>query len=132
MTQLAQLFSAHAGPTIVYLNFDGGTDNYATDSQGNLLPASTISPFVPLAGDSREADIASIINGVAKVFAPFNVEVERMYGAGNYDQGYAINHVQGNTTVFIGNDPNNGNAFTPAVFRGYPWSHPRIQSPAAQ
>jgi hypothetical protein len=111
MTQLAQLFSAHAGPTIVYLNFDGGTDNYGGGN--GTTTKSTISPFVPLAGDSREADIAAIMNGVAKVFAPFNVEVERINGAGNYDNA---SFSYGNTTVFIGPDPQDSNAFTPGQF----------------
>src|SRR5262249_29542927 len=114
MTQLAQLFSAHAGPTIVYLNFDGGTVSY-TDV-GNQAVTRNISSFAPRPGDSREVDIRTIINGVAKAFAPFNVEVERLYGAGNYDS-----ESYGNTTVFIGYDPANvDSSFTPAIFEDAP------------
>jgi hypothetical protein len=111
MTQLAQQFSAHAGPTIVYLNFDGGTDNYPP----NGGPSTTISKFVQLADFNREADIAAIINGVAHVFAPFNVEVERLYGAGSADTSN-----DGNTTVFIGPDSADSNSFTPGKFIDVP------------
>src|SRR5262249_3404675 len=38
----------------------------------------------------------------SEAFAPFNVQVSQMKGNGNYDQGS-----DGNTTVFIGYDPNN-------------------------
>src|SRR5260370_121975 len=111
MTQLAQMFPAHPGPTMLYLNFDGGTVN----SNG---VSKSISAFTPLAGDSRNADIAAIMKGVAHDFAPFNVEVEQIYGAGSYDSSN-----NGNTTIFIGGDSANvsGNlkysySYTPFAF----------------
>lgn len=86
MTDLARMYPApHSGPTILYLNFDGG--NFYGQS---------ISAFQPASGLSKDQAIQDILYRVSELFAPFNVEVERIYGAGNFSQS------NGNTTVFIG------------------------------
>jgi hypothetical protein len=89
MTSLAQLFPPHSGPTILYLNFDGGSvhDDGRTDQ---------VTPFAPFGGDSRDQDIQQILFETAQMFAPFNVEIERIFGAGNIDRS------NGDTTIFIG------------------------------
>jgi hypothetical protein len=99
MTQLAQMFSAHGGPTMVYLNFDGGPVSY-TDLGGNTQTRN-ISAFQPLPGETRNNDISAILQGVSHDFGPFNVEVLQYSGAGAYDD------TDGNTTVFIGGDSAN-------------------------
>src|SRR5262249_35354992 len=71
MTQLAQQFARHSGPSIVYLNFDGNT------AQG-------VSSFQSISGD-RNKDIHEILFRTNEIFAPFDVEVRRMYGNGVAD-----------------------------------------------
>lgn len=114
MTQLARLFAPHNGPTILYLNFDGGSvpDGGHTDQ---------VSSFQPLSG-TRDGAIQDILFRVSEIYAPFNVEVERIFGAGNYAQS------NGNTTIFIGGDSadvaKDGTkqpaGFTPASSSDYP------------
>jgi hypothetical protein len=89
MTAVAQLFPAHSGPTMLYLNFDGSS------AQG-------VSPFQSTTGDLTR-DIHEIMYRVEEIFAPFNVQVRRYYGDGNYDGSS-----NGNTTIFIGDDTSNG------------------------
>ena len=89
MTALAQMFPRHAGPTILYLNFDGNA------SQG-------VSSFQSTTGN-RTADIHDIMYRVSEIFAPFDVQVRRMSGNGMMDTSS-----NGNTTVFIGDDTENG------------------------
>jgi hypothetical protein len=118
MTSLAQLFPPHQGPTILYLNFDGGSapDDGHTDQ---------VSSFQPLSG-TRDQAVQDILFRVSEIFAPFNVEVERIYGAGSYAQG------NGNTTIFIGGNSTDiakdgtkqPAGFTPASSSDYP-SDPR-------
>jgi hypothetical protein len=94
MTQLAQYYNQqHVGPTQLYLNFDGGT---ITDDQAD--GTETVSAFTAQPGADRGKAIQDIIYRVSEVFAPFNVQVRRMYGAGNYATS------GGATTVFIGAD----------------------------
>jgi hypothetical protein len=45
---------------------------------------------------NRERDIQNILFQVSEMFAPFDVQVLRMYGAGEYSYGF------GDTTIFIG------------------------------
>src|SRR5436309_15330774 len=71
MTAVAQLFPAHSGPTILYLNFDGNS------AQG-------VSAFQNTTGDTTR-DIHEIMYRVEEIYAPFNVQVRRLYGNGNYD-----------------------------------------------
>ena len=108
MTGVAQLFWRHAGPTVLYLNFDGWT------SQG-------VSSFQSTTGD-RTRDIHEILYRTAEIFSPFDVEVERIYGNGNYDSSS-----NGNTTIFIGDKTGNGTgvdngayAYTPFANCDYP------------
>ncbi len=87
----------HVTPgTHLYLNFDGG--QVPTDTSGNNFD--TVRPFESEAGDTnlthRNDDIQNILFQVSEVFAPFDVQVVRAYGAGNYSQG------NGDTTIFIG------------------------------
>src|SRR5262245_56413050 len=82
MTAVASLYPPHSGPTTLYLNFDG----YA---------GAGVSSFASTTGD-RNADVHEILYRTAEIFAPFNVQVRRIYGDGNYSSG------GGNTTIFIG------------------------------
>lgn len=89
----------HVTPgTHLYLNFDGGT--VPTDFSGKNFD--TIQPFETAAGDTnlthRDDDIQNILYQVSEVFAPFDVQVVRAYGASNYSLG------NGDTTIFIGSN----------------------------
>jgi hypothetical protein len=86
MTQLALQFSRHAGPTTLYLNFDGST-------------ADGVSSFQSTSGD-RNRDIHEILFRTQEFFAPFDVIVRRITGNGNRDSS-----TPGNSTVFIGDNP---------------------------
>src|SRR5512134_3498336 len=74
----------HAGPTTLWLNFDGNahvqafSSAYSTDTMQDILFRT------------------------AEIFEPFNVNVNRIYGYSAYDQSNV-----GNTTVLIGDDINN-------------------------
>jgi hypothetical protein len=91
MTALALHFPTPTQPTTLYLNFDGGSN----------LPGSggTISAFT-----GTQQNIDDIVYQVSEMFAPFNVNVERMYGSGNYGKGPTTSGGPGPTTVFIGAD----------------------------
>lgn len=108
-THLVQVIGGypHAGPTHLYLNFDG-KDN--------------ITPYFNTSSIQTSKDIQEIIFRTSEVFAPFNVQVSEMSGQGNYDSGS-----DGNTTVFIGSDPSNMNngvkfsySHTEAKYSDYP------------
>jgi hypothetical protein len=113
-----QVGTTHVGPTFIYLNFDGGDVSYtAADS-------STVTEHISGFTGSAQ-DIQTIINDVSQIYAPFNVVVQRITGAGNFDSSYA-----GNTTIFIGADSNHvaansrkyATSFTPFVFCDAPWA----------
>jgi hypothetical protein len=74
-------------PTTLYLNFDGYT--------ANNWPK-----FQPIGTDSLEQDIQEILFRTSEYFAPFDVQVQRLTGDGNYDQG-----TNGNTTIFVWGNP---------------------------
>src|SRR4051812_31768093 len=82
-TDVAQLFAAnprHGGPTMLYLNFDGGTLPASSHGPG---AAYSIRPFEIESGDTslnRDRDIQDILLQVSEVFAPFDVEVRRLVG----------------------------------------------------
>jgi hypothetical protein len=87
-TQLVQSLGGypHGGPTHLFLNFDGfgaGVVPYANAQN----PGQT------------QQDIQEILFRTSEVFAPFNVQVSRMFGNANFDRGGA-----GATTIFIGDD----------------------------
>ncbi|HYT93552.1 MAG TPA: hypothetical protein VEL76_32840 [Gemmataceae bacterium] len=89
MTQLAQQFGRHAGPTTLYLNFDGSS-------------ADGVSSFQSVSGD-RNRDIHEILFRTQEIFAPFDVIVRRMSGNGSRDTSSA-----GNSTIFIGDKTSYG------------------------
>src|SRR5713101_1051344 len=109
LTQLALLFPVHSGPTHLYLNFDGWHD-----------PAHAITAF-----SGTNQDVQEILFRTAEIFAPFNVQVSRMFGAGIRDQSN-----NGNTTIFIGANSADVNAngvkypyaFTPWSSEDFPGS----------
>ena len=108
MTTVAKQFPAHAGPTNLYLNFDGWK-HYEQHEWWESSPS--VSSFQSTTGN-RDRDIQEILYRTSEIFAPFNVQVRRIFGEGNYSTA------NGNTTVFIGDD----NAVTDA--HGYtPWNH---------
>src|SRR5205823_5517085 len=78
----------HPGPTHLYLNFDGTSANNVAAFTGT------------------NNDVQEVLYRTSEIFAPFNVEVSRMYGFGNYDAGS-----NGNTTIFVGNN-NTQSSFT--------------------
>jgi hypothetical protein len=104
---LAQQFPRHSGPTTLFLNFDGW-------SSGN------VAAFQSTTGD-RDRDIQEITYRTAEMFAPFDVQVQRLTGNGQHST------VNGNTTIFIGDDFSNGfgtlnksRAYTPGEFSDHP------------
>jgi hypothetical protein len=107
MTQLALLFPTHAGPTHLYLNFDGWHDS-----------THSIAAFT-----GSYQDIQDILFRTSELLSPFNVQVSRISGDGDYDQGY-----NGNTTIFIGANSANVDAnglkypygFTPWNYEDFP------------
>jgi hypothetical protein len=90
LTQLAQQLGPPPDqPTQLYLNFDGYQGTYQGETHN-------VQPFA-----GNQEDIQDILFQTSEKFAPFNVQVSRIYGAGNYDAG------NGSTTVFIGGDQQN-------------------------
>jgi hypothetical protein len=66
----------------------------------------SIRSFETEAGDkalNRQRDIQDLLFQVSEVYAPFDVQVHRIYGAGNYATG------PGDTTVFVGANNKNAN-----------------------
>jgi hypothetical protein len=115
-TTLARQFAPHATTTIVYLNFDGGDVSYGNNVEH-------ISPFVGHANMNRDQEVQNIVNLVQQIFAPFNVRVQRIVGAGNFDRGS-----NGNTTIFVGANSKDyqsdgrkiRNGFTPMMYEDAP------------
>jgi hypothetical protein len=106
----AQTFPRHAGPTVLYLNFDGWANE-------------NVSAFQSTTAAGRDLDIQEVIYRTAEIFAPFDVQVERIRGNG------AMSTANGNTTVFIGDDGDNGTGnanqeryYTPFDNSDYPQS----------
>src|SRR5437762_2584345 len=72
LTQVALAHGViHNNPTHLYLNFDGGIGKVGAYTNGA----------------STDKDIQDILYRTSEIFAPFNVEVTRLTGAGNYYQG---------------------------------------------
>ena len=117
MTALALQFPTPTQPTMLYLNFDGGTS----------LPGSggTIKAFT-----GTQKNIDDIIYQVSELFAPFNVDVERISGKGNYAKAPETVGGPSPSTIFIGADTANVTAagvkftagFTPAAFVDAPFA----------
>lgn len=102
VAQVAQLTPRHVGATNLYINFDGGTvsNNPVQDPSGSR-GSKTINAFETEAGDkalNRDQDIQDILFQVSEVFAPFDVQVRRAYGAGTIGTG------NGDSTLFVGRD----------------------------
>jgi hypothetical protein len=90
MADLARLFPRHAGPTMLFLNFDGWQDR-------------GIDPFMSVTGPAdRDKDIQDVLFRTAELFAPFDVQVLRRTGDGSHATD------GGATTIFIGDDSDNG------------------------
>jgi hypothetical protein len=89
LSELAGHFRPQPGPTKLYINFDGWLN---FDGKGNV-----VIPFTSAIPGQRDRDIQEILYRVAEEFAPFNVQVARMFGNGRHDQGPG-----GNATIFIG------------------------------
>jgi hypothetical protein len=87
MAQVAAQFPAPAGPTSLYLNFDGRSNRQ-------------VSSFFGSTGNVTR-DIQEILFRASQIFAPFNVEVKRVYGNGNFGPGNE------STTLFIGDKLSN-------------------------
>jgi hypothetical protein len=113
VSQIAATLPRHAGPTNLYINFDGGM--VPIDPVNNPGGASyTIRSFETESGDAsldRERDIQDILFQVAEVYAPFDVQVHRIYGAGRYGTG------PGDTTVFVGGNLKNETTSGSGLFR---------------
>lgn len=87
VAQVAALYPRHAGPTDLYLNFDGWADNL-------------ISPYQEHTGNYNQ-NVQEILFRVSEIFAPFDVRVHRLYGNGVRSQS------GGDTTIFIGDKMGN-------------------------
>src|SRR5262249_47500946 len=83
MTGMSLYFPTHDGPTTLWVNFDGC----------NNLGGHTVAPFT-----GTNTDKADILYRVSEEYAPFNVQVKRMYGFGAFQEN------DGATTVFVGDD----------------------------
>jgi hypothetical protein len=103
VSQIAALTAPHVGPTNLYINFDGG--KVPIDPVNNPNGTSvTIRPFEGEAGDTslnRDSDIQQVLFEVSEDFAPFNVQVHRIYGAGNIGKG------NGDSTICVGGNQAN-------------------------
>jgi hypothetical protein len=99
MTQLAQMFGRHTGPTTIFVNFDGSA-------------ADGVSAFQTVSGD-RNRDIHEILFRTQEIFAPFDVIVRRITGNGARDTGSA-----GSTTVFVGDGSGNGTGTSNKAYAG--------------
>lgn len=99
----AGTFPRHVGSTILYLNFDGWTGQ-------------NISSFQSTTGN-RSQDIQEILYRTAEIFSPFDVQVERMTGDG------AMSTVNGNSTIFIGDDSDNGTGAANVIYASTPASN---------
>src|SRR5205807_7994917 len=84
----------YSGPAHLYLNFDGA-------SEGSAVALS-------------EQTIQQTLYRLSEIYAPFNVEVSRLYGPGYYDTSR-----DGSTTIFIGKSPE-GDTYTPDENSDYP------------
>ena len=96
MADLAQHYPGPGFMSKLFLNFDGGTVDTPQSGIKRI-----IKPYVPPAGVDRVTAIQDIIYRTSEIFAPFNVRVQIMRGAGNYDNGWY------SSTVFVGDNDNN-------------------------
>jgi uncharacterized protein (TIGR03067 family) len=116
MTRLARRFPRHRGPTILFVNFDGWRRRQYHGLRHR------IDPFRSRTGQ-RERDIQDILFRTAQTFAPFDVQVRRRWGDGNY-YGRRRGENRGHTTIFVGGDSANVNRLRRKHPRGYtPWRH---------
>jgi hypothetical protein len=102
-------YVAHAGPTMLGLNFDG--ENFYNN--GNT----SVNAYYHTSSGQTDQDIQDLLFRVSEVYAPFGVEVTRLNGFGTY---YNSN---GDTTVFVGqsNGSNKiGLGQTPDEYTDYP------------
>src|SRR6266700_364417 len=95
MAELAQHYPGPGFMSKLFLNFDGGTVDTPQSGIKRI-----IKPYVPPAGVDRVQAIQDIIYRTSEIFAPFNVRVQIMRGAGNYDNEYY------SSTVFVGDNEN--------------------------
>jgi hypothetical protein len=105
-----------SGPTMLGLNFDG---EHFYSSGGFLGIGSNniyMGAYSPGSPTQTDANIQDILFRVAEIYAPFNVQVTRVLGAGTYFN----NH--GNTTVFVGPSADSGPGTTPDEFTDFPTS----------
>jgi hypothetical protein len=125
-------FVSPTGPTVLGINFDGenfyrpGTDQFI--AQGGYLLGGYANPnggFAPGSGKfdtNVDQNMQDILFRVSEMYAPFNVEVQRIPGA---NQWYGWR--SGSTTVFVGTSYGSesiGTGSTPDEFMDYPHSHP--------
>jgi hypothetical protein len=116
---------AHVGPTHLYLNFDGFGINNVKAYAHWTGAANPSDPRGVVAPNLTQQDIQEILFRTSEIFAPFNVQVSRLYGNGHFwgDQGGGA----GETTVFVGDDTlnnvnnvNQAGGYTPADSADYP------------
>lgn len=111
MTTVAQQFPPHAGPTYLYLNFDGwehyNQGTFVEEASEGFDGSNSASSFQSTTGN-RDSDIQEILFRTSELFAPFNVQVVRRTGEGSHSTS------NGNTTVFVGNNnaANGAHGFT--------------------
>jgi hypothetical protein len=121
-------FAQPYGPTNLAINFDGenfyGKGISANGNNGKVMEAyipTTGSKGFAVYGDALGANqdqgIQDTLIRVSELYAPFDVEVQRKVGPGNY-LGW-----RGSTTVFVGQSigtDNTGPGTTPAEYVDYP------------
>jgi len=106
MTQLAQLFPTHSGPTLLLLNFDGAYNDNRKD---------VIAPYFNGTQAQTDQDIQQILYQTSEIFAPFNVEVQRYDPVDNSPYPYS----NGTTLIDVGADPANVNKNGQKIVNSY-------------
>ncbi len=113
LTQVARQFPRHAGPTVLWINFDGWRNYYGKKD--------SIQPFQTTTGN-RDRDVQLILFKTAEMYAPFDVQVQRAFGDAGFDR-----RPVGNTTVFVGGNTAKvlkgkkfPSAYTPARYSDFP------------
>ncbi len=113
MTAVASQFATPTAATNLFLNFDGWIEHIQLPNPVTGLSSSMTlvlnSPFASTTGN-RDADIQEILYRTSEMFAPFNVNVRRMFGDGSYATS------NGASTIFIGDDLSvvDAHGYTPA------------------
>ena len=68
--------------------------------------------------ETAPATSTKSFTGTAQIYAPFDVQVQRIYGNGSFDSSS-----NGNTTIFIGDKSGNGTGVNNVAYAYTPWAY---------